>query len=485
MMRVLSVLLLWVVAASATAGLDSDLGDFFTGFNGLLNVTDPGVYQGQAAGYYTGGGLFLRVPQRNYQLYSLQSPRFRTGCGGIDLYTGGFSLIDSDELVAMLRNIGQAALSYAFMLALRTISPQISSTVERLQEWAQRFNLGNINSCEAGARLLGAAAEQFGMQQSACIMGRISGMGEGYAEARHACTTGGGLAAGLNRAQNDPALAAISLEGNMAWRALMQNEYFRTDLELAQVVMNLTGTVLVRRTDLGTNDPVVEFELVPSLLSSPAAGGELFRQLVEGGVAGSGVTQLKRCIWTQGSPSTSGNDCQRLANAVTPLRITPANSLQQRVRVLLTGINVKIRTDRRLNSREQGLLQSVTLPVYKYLTVLSAYQYTSADEEVERYATLIAKDLVMSYLRELLGHARGAANLLGSRRDLEVVRIFEQEINLALRSLDGHGRQTSRRFDEMLQLSAQVRLYEKLLTARLSPSLRRSALWQIAAPGNP
>ena len=476
----LCVVLLCAAAVPARADLNADLGAFFNEFSGLLNVTDPGIYQGQAAGYYSGGGLHLRVPQRSYRLFSLQTPRFRTGCGGIDLYAGGFSLINSDELVAMLRNVGQAAVSYAFLLALRTISPQISSTIERLQEWAQRFNLGNIDSCEAGARLAGAVAEQFGMQQSACIMERIATMGEDYAEARRACTTGGGLSGSLNRAQADPALAALSLEGNLSWRALMQNEYFRNDLELAQVAMNLTGTVLVRRIDPASNDPALEFRLVPSILGSPAQGGALFRQLIEGGEAGSGVRQLQRCIWTHGTPSASGSDCLQVAPALTPLRITPADSMKSRVRTLLNGIGNKIRTDRRLDAREQGLLQSVTLPVYKYLTVLSAYQYVSADEEIERYATLIARDLILSYLRELLGHARSAASLLGSRRELELVRIYENEIGLAIRALNGYGRETGRRFDEMLQLSTQMRLYERLLTARLSPALHRSALWQVS-----
>ena len=123
--RVVALLLVVLLCGARTveADMGTDLGDYFNEFNGLINVTDPGVYRGQAAGYYSGGGLYLRVPQRSYQLYSLQTPRFRTGCGGIDLYAGGFSLINSDELVAMLRNIGQSAVSYAFMLALRTISP--------------------------------------------------------------------------------------------------------------------------------------------------------------------------------------------------------------------------------------------------------------------------------------------------------------------------------------------------------------------------
>lgn len=480
--RALLLAILLCAVRPVTADVGTDLADYFNEFNGLINVTDPGVYRGQAAGYYSGGGLYLRVPQRSYQLYSLQTPRFRTGCGGIDLFAGGFSLINSDELVAMLRNIGQSAVSYAFMLALRTISPQISSTIERLQEWSQRYNLGNIDSCEAGARLVGAVAEQFGMQQNACIMERIASMGEDYSEARRACTTGGGLAGSLNRAQVNPALAALSLEGNLSWRALMQNDYFRNDLELAQVAMNLTGTVLVRRSDPTSNDPALEFELVPSILGSPAQGGELFRQLIEGGEAGSGVRQLKRCLWTHGTPSASGSDCLRVADALTPLRIPPAGSLKSRVRTLLNSINTKIRTDTRLSAREQGLLQSVTLPVYKYLTVLSAYQYASADEETDRYAGLIARDLVLSYLRELLSRAHAAAGLLGSRRQLELVRVYEQEINRAIHALDGHGRDTGRRFDEMLQLSTQVRLYEQLLTARLSPALRRSALWQVASP---
>ena len=94
-----------VVASPARADIASDMAGFFDDMN-LANVTRPGVYEGQSAGYFTGGGVYLRTPPRSYTLYSVQWPRFRAGCGGIDLFTGGFSFINASEFVDMLQSIG-------------------------------------------------------------------------------------------------------------------------------------------------------------------------------------------------------------------------------------------------------------------------------------------------------------------------------------------------------------------------------------------
>ena len=461
------VLLGGAVARTAQADLQGDMDRFFDELNLLSNVTRPGVYQGQAAGYYTGGSLFLRVPQRNYELLSVQWPRFRAGCGGIDLYTGGFSHINADELVNMLRNIGSAAVSHAFLLALRTVSPQIASTIEKLQDWAQRFNMENINSCEAGRRLLGGALKHLGMQQHACAMERVESQGESWAAARHACTTGGRRATSLERAARRPELDQLLLEGNLAWRALMRNSFFRADLELAELVMNLSGTLLVNRTRADSEDSTLEYRLIPSLFGD-GRGARLLRFLIEGG--GTDRLRILRCAPPPaGLPRNSGRACTRLAPAL--LQVEQARSLRRRVQNLLEDVLLRIRTpDRELTEAQQGLLENTRLPVYKYLTVRAAYLFESSGSEEERYAGLIARDLAMAYLEQLLGLLGGGLAALGTGPDQKLQR-FREQLREVRRELRHAGGQLRRAFDEALEFSRTVQLYEQALAVRLAPQL--------------
>ena len=47
----------------------------------------------EAFGSNTGGSVFTRTPIRDVQLVQVELPSYRAGCGGIDLYSGGFSFL--------------------------------------------------------------------------------------------------------------------------------------------------------------------------------------------------------------------------------------------------------------------------------------------------------------------------------------------------------------------------------------------------------
>jgi conjugative transfer pilus assembly protein TraH len=78
------------------------------------NITEGGGYQDQTGGFYTGGRVFARSRVNNADLLSLQYPHYRAGCGGIDLFLGGFSYINAQQFIQLLRNIGSNASGYAF-----------------------------------------------------------------------------------------------------------------------------------------------------------------------------------------------------------------------------------------------------------------------------------------------------------------------------------------------------------------------------------
>ena len=99
--------------AIAKGGVKGELGKIFRSMGSDANVTGAGSFRDQSGGYYTGGSVFVRNPVQNASLMDIQAPSFRAGCGGIDLFTGGFSYISSEKLVAMLKSIGSNAASYS------------------------------------------------------------------------------------------------------------------------------------------------------------------------------------------------------------------------------------------------------------------------------------------------------------------------------------------------------------------------------------
>jgi len=71
-------------------------------------------------------------------------PHYRSGCGGIDLFLGGFSYINAQAFTQLLRNIGSNAGGYAFNLALATVTPQIKSVLDELSAKVQQMTNQSI-----------------------------------------------------------------------------------------------------------------------------------------------------------------------------------------------------------------------------------------------------------------------------------------------------------------------------------------------------
>ncbi len=455
-------LCLGLIVFSARADIATDMDTFFNDLN-FDNVTRPGVYEGQSAGYFTGGGVFMRVPQRNYTLYSVQWPRFRSGCGGIDFFSGGFSFINTQEFVAMLQNIGSVAVSQAFLLALRTISPQIASTMEQLQTWAQQYGLNSINACEAGSALAGGALKTFGMAKQACIMERVNSRGEAWSEAEVACTTGGERMSTLRNSQMKRLLLT---EGNLAWRAMMRNPFYTNDKDLAQVMMNLSGTVIMRVNNPGNENTSMTYQVIPSILADNT-GQDLLRVLLEGG-----RVTVKAC-----SNGTADEFACTIMNR--SQHVTINQGLIEKVRTILNAIVTNIHNDTRLDAVQQGLLASTSLPVHKYLTVGVAYIPGALQPEIESYATLIAKDILYTYLNDLLGKLVASVRALENKED-DKIKDFLDGVIEARREIRSYKDDVSRGFDETLVFTQRVREYEKALVGKLSPGMFRSLVWASA-----
>lgn len=146
---------LLTVTPAASADVNSDMNQFFNKLGFASNTTQPGVWQGQAAGYAYGGSLYARTQVKNIQLISMTLPDINAGCGGIDAYLGSFSFINGDQLQRFVKQIMSNAAGYFFDLALQATVPEIKTAKDFLQKMASDINSMNLSSCQVAQGIVG------------------------------------------------------------------------------------------------------------------------------------------------------------------------------------------------------------------------------------------------------------------------------------------------------------------------------------------
>lgn len=93
------------------------------------------------------GGLRMRTPVKEFNLISFTPPNLSSGCNGIDMTLGSFSIVSKDELISMLRSIASNALSYGFGQAMRALCPPCWNGMVTARGWIEDFNSNLQNSC--------------------------------------------------------------------------------------------------------------------------------------------------------------------------------------------------------------------------------------------------------------------------------------------------------------------------------------------------
>ena len=370
----------WAVAAAilsqaANAG-DNGMQQLFDDMGAFGNVTGPGAYRAQGMNVVTGGNLFMRTPQRNYNPGSATLPSLKMGCGGIDLYAGSFSFISKSELVSMMKNIGSSAVSYAFKLALDSISPQINKTLTELQQTAQDLNAMNINSCEAGEAVArGVAGDwQRSAQYFAKVTAPVTGLFTDHSEAREAVQGDNAKVNAAISAVTDPATREQVQPGNIAWRAL--SRLAGLDVDDRKILMALSGTTIISSDQTSTVAP---------LYKEPKA--ITIQQFIRGNQ--NGKLPVYGCV-----DSTTPEGCLVLSDD--ELAVT---AFAQKVEAKLLAIADKFKNNIALTTDEIAFINITGLPVYKALAVSTAAPNVGLDTIwIGKYADLIAAEYAYQYI---------------------------------------------------------------------------------------
>ena len=369
----------------AEAQVAAKMNEFFNDAGGAANVTGPSAYQGQTAGYYSGGNVWTRFPQKSVQPFNLQLPSARAGCGGIDLFSGSFSFINSAELVAMMKGVANNALGFAFKLAISSISPQISKEIDFLQGAAQQLNQMNISSCEAAQGLVGAVWPKMqGARSTICAaVGNSQGKFSDWAKARQGCGAGGEQDATLE-GNSDPKMAdhIPAQPRNYTWEALKRsNKFGGFDPRFSEYLMTLVGTVVISGKDADRKIHYFgpgEDAVVTALLDGTQAGKRV---------------KILSCV-------SDEKDCLDVEDR--DLEVPTSMALRPRVKAMIVSMNGKIRTDSALDNAEKQLLNMTNIPLYKMLTVQALAHSSFNDGEIDVLAEIVAVNLLTSMIDNMI-----------------------------------------------------------------------------------
>lgn len=450
-----------MIGASASA---MSMQELFDGVNAQGNISSAAVVQGQTMNLYVGGSMFMRMPKRTYNLTTFTPPSWNAGCGGIDLFSGGFSFINKEQFVAMLRNIGSNALGYGFKLAIQNLCPTCDNVMQALQATAQAINRQNIDSCEAAKGIVNAAMPDTwtrDKQNSAKNFGVDTGIFSDITDAWTNVMNNQGKA---NQTLNDVSSSKPEVKdalpvGNVTWNALKKIDGLSDEYKM--LIMSMVGTTIFP----------IDRELTPVVLARKEI---TVQELIGGNVVdadGRPMGKIELPIWK----------CDEVADCLTVHEDTlVTDGFRAMVRAKMNAITDKIATRAAYEDPEgiMKFLNTTDLPVYKMLAVATSLNNTAmADNMVNRYQELLAAKYAEVYIQRAAGDLRAALSKYAAQASPTTAAVMEK-LQPQLDQLQQDARQVLvtayTQTISTYNVAQEVGYMERALTANLSQTLRAS-----------
>lgn len=380
---ILLAMLGFTLALPAKADLQDEMNQLF---DNLGNVTDPTITSTARRGVIAGGSVQIRNRIVDTNLVTLTPPSFQAGCGGVDLFGGSFSFVSGDQIVPLLKAVASNAVGYAFQIGLSAICETCFGAIETMQKKVQALNQHFGNSCQLAQGIVNDGLDAVGYKNhtDASLIATANGAREDIFDAQSNDALG-------DAQQSAPEEVAEKITGNIIWRALVtQNAAGRFtfgDTELLEVMMNLTGSIIVRTPvddGVGTAVPLDYIPANPLLFDAMLDGGDV---------------SILGCDGKEGA-----NECLETAQ-----RTITLEGFEQRTRRLLLGddgtpgIIIKLRSnDQELDQEETALLSALPAGSGGLLVRLSSISEEAAKTYVESliphlttaWARIVSQELI-------------------------------------------------------------------------------------------
>jgi conjugative transfer pilus assembly protein TraH len=457
---VISILYFIKVENSYAKSVGESMGEFWNDIGGSFsNSTEAGGYQLQGAGYYTGGSFTARSKVVSVNPVNITPPGIRAGCGGIDIYTGSFSHINTDQFIALLKAIPSNALGFAFQLALETMSPSIKGTLDQLQSIIDRINNINLNSCDMAQGLVGGGLAMAGKTETYCkTTANSQGWATDYARASAECKTGGKSADHIKSA-NDVHGDQRPVDINIAWEVLKKSPLLKdNNEEMAEFVQALTGTIIIKTPANESDGPEISYK------SNIVVKNETVKAILEGGQ----ITILtcddkEKCL----NPSEKN------------ITIAEDRGFKKKITKIMNEMVEKLASGEKFESKHIDLVSKTSIPIHKAMIVRQAYFGSSSAAigiNPEYYSSLIAIDMLYNYLDEILKSVQEQAKQV-KNFDQENVEKFQKGVENARKELAEYRIDNKDSFERGLKIIEETQKIQSMLASRMSNKMKMNLLW--------
>jgi conjugative transfer pilus assembly protein TraH len=436
------------------------MGDFWNDIGGSFsNSSEAGGYQLQGAGYYTGGSFTARSKVVSVNPVNITPPGIRAGCGGIDIYTGSFSHINTDQFIALLKAIPSNALGFAFQLALETMSPSIKGTLDQLQSIIDRINNVNLNSCDLAQGLVGGGLAMAGKTEAYCkTTANSQGWATDYARASAECKTGGKSTDHIKSA-NDVHGDQRPVDINIAWEVLKKSPLLKdNNNEMAEFVQALTGTIIIKTPQNENSGPETSYK------SNIIVKNETIKAILEGGPINIlSCDDKDKCL----NPSEKN------------ITIAEDKGFKKKISKIMSEMVIKIASGEKFESKHIDLVSKTSVPIHKAMIVRQAYfGSTSAASGInpEYYSSLVAIDMLYNYLDEILKSVQEQAKQV-KNFDQENIDKFQKGVENARKELAEYRIDSKDSFERGLKIIEETQKIQSMLAARMSNKMKMNLLW--------
>lgn len=440
-------------SSQAEASLSTELQTMFS------NVTAPGSVDSALSMGWAGGGVGVRSPIRNLQLVSLDPPRLSAGCGGIDLYGGSFSFINSEQFIALLRAVAMNAVGVAFKAAVDAINPQLGNIMGSFQEIIQNLNSTMANTCALASTIVDSTKSYLSSMEvtkstvsgEATASGTVSDSISNYlgGVANTIARWGNKSNEVTQKAAGDPKYPEI---GNLVWKALGKSGSANhignpitgetTEKASKEFIMSMLGTIVVGAGAANENSrPTTDAgEQAPPILSPHAATLDVL--LVRDGPQEkqSDEVYLLRCSET--TNAAGGTVPDGACNIVTRTEVTTSFSGIQgyinemffgskegkQIGIAAESILGKIKYCSGTNAnacgftaQQEALLYSIDGPVLALLTKVQHNDVAMA-HVADYISPLVANQLAISYADAILDTAKHAFDGRGQQEPPQFIK---------------------------------------------------------------
>lgn len=417
----------------------SALQKMFESLGGDVNVTTPGGFQDQAAGYYTGGGVVMRGRNKVVQPINISLPNANMGCGGIDMYFGAISAIKTEELVQLMRSMATGVPTYAFQLALKTMAPQLENLMSQIRKYVQDMNNTMLDSCQASQNLVGGLWPQNTAASEMICGDAMRQGGSDWFDARKHCRNKDRVSEKVEQART---LSPDLLQGeyNLTWHVLQKIPGYKEDADFAHFILTTVGTLISRKQPDGRF--LVEMKAGKAdqkdYLSAFLKGGQVTRYTCD---------ETTRCLNPQS----------------TQINIGEAETMKARTSRLIQSLWNKYRDNENILEVEKAFLNdAANLPVYRYIQVSAAVGSPFIMNDTSEY---IAVSVLLSQFDRVSAEIISALESLQSiQLESETIENFKKNIQ----AMRGRLQVLSSSADgaAIWRLNKDIQAYEQALAAR-------------------